>query len=225
VPKLARIAAIVVIALTVVVLLPTTALRFVTHDWIVSFEYDHGRVPADRHGLTKDERHELALDGLDSIRPRGPGVALLVEARLPNGEPAFTARELSHMQDVHDAVAIAFWVQLVALLALVAAALALVWRPAGRRTLLRGLQAGGAAMLGIAAVLGALMLLAWDRFFVWFHELFFTGDTWQFRSTDTLLRLYPDEFWIGVAAWISAITVVWALGILGVSTVLLRRVR
>jgi integral membrane protein (TIGR01906 family) len=218
-----RIALIVVIAALVVLLLPTTALRIVAHDWIVSFEYDHGRVPADRYGLTEDERRDLALDGLDSIRPGGRGVALLAEARLPNGDPAFTARELAHMQDVRDAVAIAFRVQLVTLLALLALALALVWRPAGRRALLRGLQVGGAAMLGIAAVLGAIMLLAWDRFFVDFHEIFFEGDTWLFSNTDTLIRLYPDEFWIGVAAWISAISVALALVLLGGATLLLRR--
>ncbi len=69
------------------------------------------------------------------------------------------------------------------------------------------------------------MLLAWDSFFVDFHGVFFEGDTWRFAQTDTLLRLFPDEFWIGVAAWIAGITVALALVLLVGSTFLLRRFR
>jgi integral membrane protein (TIGR01906 family) len=221
--RIALIVVTVAIAALVVVLLPTTALRIVANDWIVSFEYDHGGVPPDRYGLTRDERGELALLGLDSIRPGGRGIALLEEARLPDGAAAFHERELAHMQDVRDAVGIAFRVQLVALALLAVLALGLVWRARTRRALLRGLQVGAAAMLALAAVLGVVMLVAWDRFFVWFHELFFAGSTWLFSNTDTLIRLYPDEFWIGVAAWISAITVALALALLAATTMLLRR--
>ena len=78
-------------------------------------------------------------------------------------------------------------------------------------------------MLAVAAVLGAVMLLAWDRFFVWFHELFFSGNTWLFSNTDTLIRLYPDAFWIGVAAWIAGLTVALAVVLLATTTLFLRR--
>ncbi len=215
----------VVVAVLVPLLLVTTALRIVANDWIVSFEYDHGGVPADRYGLTRDQRGELARLGLDSIRPGGRGIALLEEARLPDGEAAFGPRELEHMQDVRDAVGLAFTVQLVALLVVLVLLLALAWRPATRRAVPRGVQIGSGATLGVAALLGAVMLFAWDGFFVRFHEIFFEGDTWQFSRTDTLLRLYPDEFWVGVAAWIAGITVVLALVLAVASTLVLRRMR
>ena len=224
-----RRAALILVTVVVAVLVPPvvviTALRVVTNDWIVSFEYDHGRVPPDRYGLTEDERRALALVGLDSIRPGGRGIALLEEAKLPNGEAAFGGRELRHMRDVRDAVGVAFRVQEVALLVILVLGLALTWRPATRRAVPRGLQAGAAATLAIAAVLGVAMLLAWDSFFVDFHGVFFEGDTWRFAQTDTLLRLFPDEFWIGVAAWIAGITVALALVLLVGSTFLLRRFR
>ena len=44
-----------------------------------------------------------------------------------------------------------------------------------------------------------------------FHRIFFEGDTWRFPSSDTLIRLYPDAFWIGVGAWLAGLTV--ALGV------------
>jgi integral membrane protein (TIGR01906 family) len=112
-----------------------------------------------------------------------------------------------------------------ALLLLLVLALGLAWRPATRRAVPRGIQVGAAATLVVAAVLGALMLFAWDRFFVDFHGLFFEGDSWRFSRTDTLLRLYPDEFWVGVAAWISGITVGLALLLLLAATAIVRRLR
>jgi integral membrane protein (TIGR01906 family) len=224
-----RRAALILATATVAVLVPpllvTTALRIVTHGWIVSFEYGHGGVPADRYGLTTEQRRALALVGLESIRPGGRGVALLEEATLPDGKPAFNGREIRHMRDVRQAVGAAFRVQEAALLLVIVLGVALAWRPSTRRVVPRGVQLGAAAMLIIAAVLGAAMLLAWDRFFVDFHGVFFEGDTWRFAQTDTLLRLYPDEFWVGVAAWIAGTTVGLALALLVASTLLLRRFR
>jgi integral membrane protein (TIGR01906 family) len=223
--RLALPAATVVVAVLVPPLLATSALRIVTDDWIVSFAYDHGGVPPDRYGLTGPQRTRLALIGLESIRPRSPGVSLLEEARLPGGAPAFDRREVTHMQDVREAVGVAFAVQIATALVLLAASVALAWRRTTRRALLRGWQAGGIATLGVAAVLGLFMLAAWDRFFVDFHGVFFEGDSWRFSRTDTLLRLYPDEFWTIVAAWIAGLAVAMALVAVAIATLLLRRVR
>lgn len=221
--RVALTVATIVVAVLVPLLLVTTALRVVANDWIVSFEYDHGGVPADRYGLTKEERSDLARLGLDSILPGGRGIALLEEARLPGGEPAFDSRELAHMQDVRDAVGLALRAQLVALALVLVLLLALAWRPTTRRAVPRGVQIGAAMTLGVAAVLGAVMLLTWDDFFVGFHGVLFEGDSWRFARTDTLLRLYPDEFWVGVAAWIAGITVALALVLVIVSTLVLTR--
>ena len=214
----------VIVAVLVPPLLVTSALRIVANGWIVSFEYGRGGVAADRYGLSTGERSELARLGLESISPGGRGIPLLEEARLPDGEPAFNKRELAHMQDVRDAFGLAMLVQ-AALLALVAAtSLALAYRPSMRSAVPRGLRAGAVATLAIAAVVGLFMLVAWDSFFVRFHKVFFDADTWRFPSTDTLIRLYPDEFWIGVAAWVAALTVALALLVWGLATWWLRRV-
>lgn len=221
--RIALPAATVLVAVLVPPLLATTALRIVTDDWIVSFAYDHGGVPSDRYGLTGPQRSELALVGLESIRPHSAGVSLLDEARLPGGEPAFDRREVTHMQDVRDAVGAALAVQIATALTLLAVSIGLGWRRVTRRALLRGWQAGGIATLGVAAAVGLFMLVAWDRFFVDFHGVFFEGDSWRFSRTDTLLRLYPDEFWTVVATWIAGLTVAMAFGAVAIATLLLRR--
>ncbi len=206
----ARTAASVVVAALVLPLLVTTSLRIVLDDWIVRFEYAVGGVPDDRYGLDRDERTALALTGLDAITPGTAGVELLREARLPDGEPAFTEREIVHMQDVRDLVGALLTFQLWAAVGLGVATAALAFRPSTRTIVPRGLRLGVLASIGIAVVVGLFMLVAWESFFTRFHEVFFEGDTWRFPVTDTLIRLYPDEFWMGVAAWIAGLTVALA---------------
>jgi integral membrane protein (TIGR01906 family) len=217
------IAAAVLVAILVPPLLVTTALRIVANDWIVSFEYGHGGVPADRYGLTRAERSRLARVGLDSILPSSGGVRVLEEARLPDGTAAFDEREIAHMQDVRDVVGALFLGQILAAAALLVLSVALGHRHHRRRLLLRAWRAGGLVTLGLAAAIGVFMLVGWDRFFVDFHGLLFEGDSWRFSHTDTLLRLYPDEFWMGVAAWISGLTVLLAVAVAVGTTLLLRR--
>ena len=66
----------------------------------VRFELGRDGFPPDRYGLTTEQRKALALVGLRSIQPGSEGIVLLERATLPNGSPAFGARELAHMRDV-----------------------------------------------------------------------------------------------------------------------------
>jgi integral membrane protein (TIGR01906 family) len=219
-----RIATSIVVAALVFPLLVTTSLRIVLNDWIVHFEYGLGRVPDDAHGLSGDARTTLALTGLDAIRPGTAGVALLERARLPDGDSAFTEREIVHMQDVRDLVGAMLSFQLWATIALVVAAVALAV-PSGTRSIVpRGLRWGVLASIGVAAVIGLFMLVAWEAFFTRFHEMFLEGDTWRFPVPDTLIRLYPDEYWMGRPAWIAMLTVVLAGHVWLLAGVWLRRV-
>ena len=56
-----------------------------------------------------------------------------------------------------------------------------------------------------------MILLGFDGFFLRFHEVFFSGDTWRFSDTDTLLRIYPETFWQDTAKLAAAIVVAQAI--------------
>lgn len=57
-------------------------------------------------------------------------------------------------------------------------------------------------MVGLAITIGVIVVVGiainpnvfWN-FFAWFHSLFFTGDSWLFLFSDTLIRLFPLRFW------------------------------
>jgi uncharacterized membrane protein len=59
----------------------------------------------------------------------------------------------------------------------------------------RGLEYGAALTLAIVAVVGVAVAVSADGFLTGFHTLFFEGESWRFRESDTLRRLYPDRFW------------------------------
>ena len=65
----------------------------------------------------------------------------------------------------------------------------------------------GALWFTIALTLLAIVaVFGWEAFFAGFHQVFFADGTWTFYQTDSLIRLYPGQFWIDAAAWIAGIT-------------------
>ena len=214
---IARIATIVLsVALTLVVpaILAVNGVRLVTNERYVEAVYDHGGVPDDRYGLGSAARERLALVGLESIQPSSEGISLLRAARFPNGEAAFNARELAHMEDVRTAVARAYRFQLIAAAAVAVLALLFALLGSSLRALVPVALARGAMLtVVVAVVVGVLAATSYSSFEEPFHWLFFEGETWRFEETDTLRRLYPDRFWLDTAVVIGVLCVLQAAGL------------
>ena len=52
----------------------------------------------------------------------------------------------------------------------------------------------GSVRLLLTLVIGLLAVVAWQAWFVAFHEVFFAPGSWTFNYTDTLIRLFPEKF-------------------------------
>lgn len=221
--RLLSISAITAIALAIVVVIVVNGFRLVATKPFVRAEYATRALPPDI-GLSLAKRRELALVGLDSIRPRSRGGELLEEARLPDGTPAFNARELAHMHDVRVVFRRALRLQTVLAIGLLVLTVGL-WRTRYRTLVPTGLVTGGVVTVIFALVVAPFVLLGFDDVFVRFHELFFEGDSWRFAADDTLLRIYPERFWADTGAIIAALVVIQALLGALVGALWLRRVR
>ena len=200
----------VAVTLAVPAILVVNGIRLVTNERYVEAVYDYGGVPDDRYGLDQRERERLALIGLRSIEPSSEGIALLREARLPGGQPAFNARELRHMDDVRTAVGRAYGFQLIAVVAIVVLAVLFALLGSVRALIPVALVRGAVATVAVAVGVGALAATSYSWFEEPFHWLFFEGETWRFEETDTLRRLYPDRFWLDTAVVIGALSIVQA---------------
>jgi integral membrane protein (TIGR01906 family) len=222
--RIATIALSVAVTIAVPAILAVNGLRLVTNDRYVEALYDHGGVPDDSYGLPAGERERLALLGLRSIQPSTEeGIGLLREARLPNGEPAFNARELSHMEDVRTAVARAYRFQVVAAVAIGVLALLLGLLTSLRALVPTALARGAVLTVVLAAVVAIVAATSYSSFEEPFHRLFFEGETWRFEETDTLRRLYPDRFWLDTAVVIGVLAVLQAVVVFFVGRLWARR--
>ena len=151
--RIATIALSVAVTLVVPAILVVNCIRMATDEQFVRTVYDHGWVPDDRYGFTGEERTRLALVGLRSIEPStAEGVGVLREARLANGEPAFGAREVSHMQDVRTAVSRAYRFQIIAALVAIGVLAVLFALLRTTRALIPVALARGAVLTVILAV-------------------------------------------------------------------------
>jgi integral membrane protein (TIGR01906 family) len=77
------------------------------------------------------------------------------------------------------------------------------------------LLTGASGTIALLVALVVLVLVGFDTFFTAFHRVFFTGETWLFDFTDTLIRLYPPQFWFDAATIIGVTTIIEAI-VLGV---------
>src|SRR5512139_2538844 len=208
---------IVVIALTIPFLLVVGNIRIVANPWFIQFEYHRADFPADPYGFTLAQRTPLAMAGLYSVVPEGAGLIELEKARLPNGEPAFNAREIKHMRDVRVLMAMVFPLALILGSVWIILAIAFRHSSAYRDVVPQGLRAGSILTLILLAGLIAYILINFDAFFLQFHQLFFAGDSFAFRYDDTLIRLYPEQLWNDAAILIGMLTGVAAVALAAVS--------
>ena len=214
----------VLVALAVPAILVLNGFRVLATDTFVEWELGRDGFPRDPYGLDTAQRTALAKLGLRSIEPGSEGIALLDRATLPDGSPAFGERELTHMRDVRSLFGVALRAQLVAALAIAVLAIALL-RTRLRAAVPAGLLAGSLATLAIAVLAVPLILLGFDGFFVRFHEIFFSGDSWQFANSDTLIRIYPEQFWVDVSRITAGVAVAQAILLAGLSWWWLRTAR
>jgi integral membrane protein (TIGR01906 family) len=175
------------------IVLVLTSVRLLLTNAFVETEYRTPGFPADPFGFTLQDRLYWAPIARDYLL-NDAGISFLGDLRFPDGTPLYNERELRHMQDVKRLVQVALkvWAWGIGVSILLGAGL---WLLAGWGALRVGLTEGARNSLILMALLVGGILLAFSFVFVGFHRIFFTGDTWLFLYSDTLIRLFPEPFW------------------------------
>lgn len=183
----------VLIAVFFPIVLLLLAIRTIATPLFLWIEYYRPGFPADTFGFSSDDRITYGSYTVDYLN-NFAGPRYLGDLVGSNGQPLFQAGEVSHMVDVKGVYMIAMLVGLVLLLAMIFGFFYLAKRSVGG--IRRALFAGSLATLVIIIGIGAFALLAWDQFFTQFHQIFFANGTWTFSISDTLIKLFPEQFWL-----------------------------
>ena len=180
----------------VTVLLPLVVLmvsvRLLITPIYARVEYRMPGFPEDPYGFTLEDRLKWSAPSIEYL-VNSEGINYLGDLAFDDGEPIYNSSELSHMADVKTVVTgmrIALAALMVGLLAITVIAVRKGWRD----SFLLALRRGGWGVLGLIATILILLVVNFDQLFTWFHQMFFTSGTWQFYTSDTLIRLFPMRF-------------------------------
>ena len=190
------------IALTVPLLMILLSIRAVASTWFLWIEYHRPGFPADAYGFDVDQRMAYGSHGLDYVTNLAPA-RFLTDVRTDEGRALFSMSEVAHMTDVKNVL---LWATAaVAALAVLALLSSIGLRRRAPGAIRRALSAGAWWGLILLIGLGVLGVLGWEQLFTGFHELFFPQGNWAFQADDTLIRLYPAQFWVDAAATTGAL--------------------
>lgn len=192
----------------VILLLPLVlvmgAVRLLVTDQYLAFEYGKADFPPDPFGFSQTQRITYASSNFEYVREDQP-LEALADQQL-DSTPLYNARELKHMQDVQAVYQAAGWVWQIALNVILLAGFALAWRSETRPALAAAIRWGGLLTAGLISLIGLSAVLAWQLWFIAFHQIFFAAGTWTFNQWDTLIRLFPEKFWFDAALTISSLS-------------------
>ncbi len=191
------------IGLAVPILTLAVSVRAVATPLVLWGIYHRPGFPADSYGFSTEERMTFGSYGLDYILNFAPA-DYLSGLKTERGTNLFLTSEVQHMTEVKHVLLGSMIFALAVLLIALLASISLRKRAPG--VLRKSLFWGAVSTLVIIAVLAVLAVLGWESFFTRFHELFFPQGNWQFRMSDTLIRLYPPQFWTDAAILVALFT-------------------
>ncbi|MEQ4565103.1 TIGR01906 family membrane protein [Paenarthrobacter sp. CAP02] len=192
----------VLLAVFYPVILLVLAVRAVTSPLFLWVEYNRPGFPGDGYGFSTDDRMTFGSYAVDYLS-NWAGPRYLGGLVNQDGTKLFKDSEVAHMADVKVVILTSFAAGLLLIILSIIGILYLRKRSNGG--IRRGLFAGSIVTLVIIIGLAVLAVLSWQQFFTEFHRIFFANGTWTFSLDDTLIRLFPGQFWVDAGIVIGAL--------------------
>ena len=177
----------------ILLILGTVRLVLVTANIWIPLEYRMPGFPDDPYGFSLEDRLKWSEIDVEYLF-NDAGIEYFNSFQLDTGDPMHNDRELRHMQDVKVLVQqswLAFRIGFILLIFF----LLILGGDQGYASAWESLQRGFLWTLVFLGVLVVGILVAFGFLFVGFHRIFFEGETWIFKFSDTFIRLYPERFW------------------------------
>lgn len=184
------------------------AVRILVSPFFAQVEYSLPNFPMDPFGFSRESRLLYSRPSILYLT-NNADIDYLAEITFEDGTPIYNERELSHMQDVKTLVktTLNIWYGVSVGLAAIA-----VTAKAKRYWLdfRAALGWGGRLTIGLILFGVAGVAINFDWLFIQFHHLFFEGESWIFYTSDTLIRLFPEKFWMDAFIAAFGITILCA---------------
>ncbi len=192
------------ITVLIPVILLMMSIRLMISPVFARFEYRLPGFPEDPYGFTLQERLRWSEPAINYL-VNSEDITYLSSLQFDDGELVFNARELRHMQDVKQVVTGMRIALAVCMLGLLGATYFAVRRES-KSYVLTAYRRGAWALIGLIVAVLSFVALNFNNLFTWFHQIFFESGTWQFYTSDTLIRLFPMRFWRDSFAFVGVLS-------------------
>ena len=107
-------------------------------------------------------------------------------------------REVSHLMDVRNLIENTLLVHLLSMVSLVSSILILTKEGTSIKKIKKYFNIGLAITVGVILLAIAFVLSDFNLLFIKFHRIFFQDSTWTFAPSDTVIQLFPFDFWVNM---------------------------
>ena len=205
----------VLVTLSIPVIVSVLSILVLLSPLFINIEYRRPGFPEDSYGFTTEERLDfgnqtrrylISSDTLDDLR----------ELEFDDGEPIYIERELTHLEDVKVLLRQVLWVFYGAA-AIFSFGGTIARRRGWEDSYFSGIALGGKITTFSLLLILFFTVVSFRALFTYFHTLFFEGDSWLFYYSDTLIRLFPVQFWqdvfivFGILTLIGGVFLGWVL--------------
>ncbi len=191
----------------IVILLPFFIILSVVYainsETFVNYEYSQPGFPASQR-FTAEERYKNSIQTVRYVK----GQISLTDLK---NLGVYNDREIQHLVDVRNVWIEVTTFHMIAGVLILAAFIVLSWSRLTRLWAARALLYGGLLTLVLLIGIGIFSTVAFDQFFTDFHRVFFTGDSWLFNYTDSLIQFYPLPFWETASYAIAGLSAIAAI--------------
>jgi integral membrane protein (TIGR01906 family) len=186
-------------------------VRILLSPIFINVEYRLPGFPEDPYGFNFSERLHWA-DVSRKFLLNNDEIDILAEEKLDGKTPLYNPRELRHMVDVKVVLGGVLLVFYFSILYLVLYGY-LTSRTNHWQEFLKAISRGGFLTVGLILIILIYLGINFNSLFTNFHRVFFEGDTWLFRYSDTLIRLFPIRFWRDAFIWIGVMALIGGFSI------------
>ena len=184
-------------ATLIAILLPFIILmggiRLIMTPTFPALEYKRAGFPEDPYGFDLTERTKWSTFAVNYLT-NDKDIDYLGNLQDFSGNKMFRPEELTHMEDVKHVVKGSLFIWYVAGGIVFGLSVWLLVQKAWREFRL-GYRSGAWITLGLMAAMIAYLAINFNQLFDQFHRIFFSEGSWLFYQNDTLIRLFPLEFW------------------------------
>lgn len=184
------------------------SVRILITPLFAKIEYKLPGFPEDPYGFTMQDRLRWSEPSIRYL-VNNEDIDYLEVLAFNDGEPIFNDRELSHMVDVKGVVT-GMRVALAIFFIFLVICVWVLFKKGRRDFIISAFYMGGWGLIGLIAAILLLVAISFNQLFTWFHQIFFSDGTWQFYTSDTLIRLFPMRFWRDAFIFVGVLSLIIA---------------